>query len=599
MALVDEVKSRSDILQVISEYVDLDTSSRQPKALCPFHVERTPSFVIYPETGSWRCFGGCSEGGDVISFVMKQENISFAQALENLAGRAGIKREISDKNVSKKPVTKILDANDISADYFLSRLKAPVGDTVREYLVDRGIDIETATRRGLGFAPSGMETLSGHLRTRSVHGRTAIEAGLITRKDDGEWRDMFIGRLTIEIRDSRDRIVGFGARTLDGSEPKYLNTRQTDAFDKSSILYGLNWAAESIRSMNEVVVVEGYMDVIAAHEHGFTNVVASMGTAVTQNHLGTLARYASSGGKVGTIVLCLDSDAAGETATMRALESVTEELGAGAIRGIEVKVARSEGGKDPDQAIRANPDQWRTSLSEAEPLLDYLIIAKSKLYDLGSGQGKTEFANSVAPIVYSIKNSYDQERYWSMIARLVEVTPERLKTIVDKRVRRANIRLPGGLRSEPGMISPGQVSAALEQGDSLEEHMLSLVMQIDDLREYAIEMPDEYFHESENRALFNAWQGSSKLAENVEELGPDLMERAQELHNRELPPSNQARHVDDITQCIMRLKERHFRLVKKLEAGRFKEIEGQETEDLLDRALVPNENLRTVMTGRR
>ena len=153
MALVDEVKSRSDILQVISEYVDLDSSSRQPKALCPFHVERTPSFVIYPETGSWRCYGGCSEGGDVISFVMKKENMSFAQALENLADRAGIKRDVFDKNVSKKPVTKIFDANDISADYFCSRLKAPVGDTVREYLVDRGIDIETAARRGLGFAP--------------------------------------------------------------------------------------------------------------------------------------------------------------------------------------------------------------------------------------------------------------------------------------------------------------------------------------------------------------------------------------------------------------------------------------------------------------
>ncbi|MDP7088469.1 MAG: DNA primase [Dehalococcoidia bacterium] len=599
MALVDEVKSRSDILQVISEYVDLDTSSHQPKALCPFHVERTPSFVIYPENGSWRCFGSCSEGGDVISFVMKRENMSFAQALENLADRAGIKREVFDKNVSRKPVTKIFDANDISADYFLSRLKAPVGDAVREYLVERGIDIETASRRGLGFAPSGMETLSGHLRTRSVQSRTALDAGLITRKDDGEWRDMFIGRLTIEIRDGRDRIVGFGARTLDGSEPKYLNTRQTDVFDKSSILYGLNWAAESIRSMNEAVVVEGYMDVITAHEHGFTNVVASMGTAVTQNHLGTLARYASSGGKVGTIVLCLDSDAAGETATMRALESVTEELSAGAIRGIEVKVARSEGGKDPDQAIRANPDQWRTSLSEAEPLLDYLMIAKSKLYNMASGQGKADFANSIAPLVYSITNGYDQDRYWSMIARLVEVTPERLKTIVDKRVRRANIRLPGGLRSEPGLISPGQVSAALEQGDSLEEHMLSLVMQIDDLREYAIEMPNEYFHESDNRALFTAWQGSSKLAENVEELGPDLTEKAQQLRNRELPPSNQARHVDDITQCIRRLKERHFRLIKKLEADRFKEIEGQETEDLLDRALFPNENLRTVMTGRR
>ena len=146
MALVDEVKNRSDILQVISEYVDLDVSSRQPKALCPFHVERTPSFVIYPDTGSWRCYGGCSEGGDVISFVMKKENMSFAQALENLADRAGIKRDVFDKNVSKKPVTKIFDANDISAEYFLSRLKAPAGDTVREYLVDRGIDVETAAR---------------------------------------------------------------------------------------------------------------------------------------------------------------------------------------------------------------------------------------------------------------------------------------------------------------------------------------------------------------------------------------------------------------------------------------------------------------------
>ena len=598
MALVDEVKSRSDILQVISEYVDLDISSRQPKALCPFHAERTPSFVIYPDTGSWRCFGSCSEGGDVISFVMKRENMSFAQALGNLADRAGIKREIFEKNVSKKPVTKILDANDIAADYFFSRLKAPVGDTVRDYLVDRGIDIEAAARRGLGFAPSGMETLSGHLRTRSVQGRTARDAGLIARKSDGEWRDMFIGRLTIEIRDSQDRIVGFGARTLDGSDPKYLNTPQTDVFDKSSILYGLNWADESIRFKNEAIIVEGYMDVITAHEHGFTNVVASMGTAVTQNHLGTLARYASSGGKVGTIVLCLDSDAAGETATMRALESVTEALSSGVIRGIEVKVARSAGGKDPDQAIRANPDQWRGSLSEAEPLLDYLIIAKSKLYDLASGQGKAEFANSVAPIVYGITNGYDQERYWSMIARLVDVTPERLKTIVDKPAARTNSRRPSLLSSNPSSISSSQVNAALEQGDSLEEHMLSLVMQIDDLREYAVEMPDEYFHESDNRALFTAWRGSSKLGAKIDELGQELTEKAQELRNRTLPPSNQARHVDDITQCVKRLKERHFRLIKKLEADRFKEIEGQETQDLLDRAIFPNENLRTVMTGR-
>ena len=220
MSLVDEVKSRSDIVQVISDYVDLDTSSRQPKALCPFHSERTPSFVIYPDTGTWHCFGSCAEGGDVISFLMKRENMSFAEALQNLANRAGIKIEEHKNEPRKKPITGLIEANHIAAGYFLSRLKAPVGEKTREYLATRGIDVETATRRGMGLAPDGMETLSGHLRTRNVQAGTARDAGLITRTEDGSWRDMFRGRLTIEIRDPRDRIIGFGARTLDGSEPK-------------------------------------------------------------------------------------------------------------------------------------------------------------------------------------------------------------------------------------------------------------------------------------------------------------------------------------------------------------------------------------------
>ena len=168
MALVDEVKSRSDIVQVISDYVDLDTSSRQPKALCPFHSERTPSFVIYPDTGNSHCFGSCAEGGDVIAFLMKQENLSFAEALENLANRAGIKIEERNNEPRKKPITGLIEANEIAADYFLSRLKAPMGEETQAYLADRGIDIETAARRGMGLAPNGMESLSGHLKTRIV-----------------------------------------------------------------------------------------------------------------------------------------------------------------------------------------------------------------------------------------------------------------------------------------------------------------------------------------------------------------------------------------------------------------------------------------------
>lgn len=599
MALVDEVKSRSDIVQVISDYVDLDTSARQPKALCPFHSERTPSFVIYPDTGHWQCFGSCAEGGDVISFLMKQENMSFPEALENLANRAGIKIEERKNEPRKKPITGLIEANDVAAGYFLSRLKAPVGDDTRKYLADRGIDMEAAARRGLGLAPDGMETLSGHLKTRNVQARSARDAGLITRKDDGSWRDMFRGRLTIEIRDARDRIVGFGARTLDGSEPKYLNTPQTDAFDKSSILYGLSWASESMRSLNEAIVVEGYMDVIAAHEHGFTNVVASMGTAVTGQQLDTLARHASAGG-TGAIVLCLDSDAAGEAATMRALEAVTAEMSSGRRRGVEVKVARPDGGKDPDEAIRSDPNSWRATLSDAQPLLDYLIAAKSKLYNLESGQGIQDFANDIAPLIYNVPNDYDRDRYWSSTARLAGVSEQRLKTIVDKPQsgsrRRGNSRRRGG----DARISSQQASAVLDSsvGDPLEEHLLALVLQMEGLREHAVTMPAEFLHESDNRALFTAWQSSSTLGELSEVLGDELTEKVNRLSERELPPSDQARHVEDVTQCVMRLRERHYRRIKELETEQLKQLEGEESRELVDRSLHPNENLRKVMTGR-
>ncbi|NQW20223.1 MAG: DNA primase [Chloroflexi bacterium] len=608
MALVDEVKSRSDIVQVISDYVDLDTSSRQPKALCPFHSERSPSFVIYPESGSWRCFGSCAEGGDVISFMMKKENMSFVEALENLANRAGIKVEERKNEPRKKPITGLIEANEIASEYFLSRLRAPIGEETLKYLTDRGIDIETAVRRGLGLAPSGMETLSGHLRTKNVQARTARDAGLITRKHDGSWRDMFTGRLTIEIRDARDRIIGFGARTLDGSEPKYLNTPQTDAFDKSSTLYGLNWAAESIRASNEAVVVEGYMDVIAAHEHGFTNVVASMGTAVTGLQLDSLSRHATAGG-TGTIVLCLDSDAAGEAATMRALEGVTAELSTGRRRGLEVKVARPDGGKDPDEAIRSDPDSWRASLNAAEPLIDYLLIAKSKLHNLDSGQGIADFANSVAPLIYNVTNDYDRDRYWATTAKLVGVTEQRLKSIVDKprllsRSRsRSNSSARRGNKSQfvdTGRISSQQVTEVLGSsgGDPLEEHLLTLVLQREDLREFALAMPPEFLHETDNRALFTAWQSSSTLDEISHELGDELTEKAHRLVERELPPSDQARYVADVTQCVMRLRERHFRGIKKLQTERFGELEGEEAQELLNQSLLPNENLRRVMTGR-
>ena len=348
------------------------------------------------------------------------------------------------------------------------------------------------------------------------------------------------------------------------------------------------------------VVVEGYMDVIAAHEHGFTNVVASMGTAVAGLQLDALARHAASGkaGATGVVILCLDSDEAGEAATMRALEGVTVELSSGHSRGIEVKVARPDGGKDPDEAIRSDPDSWRGSLNEAVALLDYMIDAKSKLYNLDSGQGIAGFANDIAPMIYNVPNDYDRDRYWLSTARIAGVSEQRLKTIVDR--PRGTSRRLGNRPRGAGSISPQQASAALESstGSPLEEHLLSLILQMDDLREHAIAMPAEFFHESDNRALFTAWQSSSNLGELSDELGEDLTKKMRRFAEHELPPSDQARLIEDVTQCVMRLRERHFRRIKKLESEQLKQLEGEEAQELLDRSLHSNENLRKVMTGR-
>ncbi|MDA0231912.1 MAG: DNA primase, partial [Chloroflexi bacterium] len=300
MTLIDEVKSRTDIVDVVASYVDLDTSSRNPKARCPFHTERTPSFYVFPETGSWRCFGACATGGDVISFVMKREGFEFKDALHLLADRAGVQYTSGAATVQADvaPRATVIEANDAAARWFSQMLLSSEGNAAREYLASRGIDMDVAARRGFGYAPGdGTLTLAGHLRSSSVTPDAARDAKLVVQGEDKSWRDFFRNRLMIQIRDRSGRIIGFGARSLDGSEPKYLNTPQTSVFDKSRTLYGLDWAVDSMRQSRRAIVVEGYMDVVTAHEHGFTEAVASMGTAVTPDQLKTLSQIVSGGGE--------------------------------------------------------------------------------------------------------------------------------------------------------------------------------------------------------------------------------------------------------------------------------------------------------------
>ena len=562
MTLVDEVKARSDIVQVISQYADLDTRSRTPKAPCPFHAERTPSFVVFPDTGTWRCFGACSTGGDVIAFVMRKENLQFGEALKHLADLAGIRYEPNERRGDYESLYK---ANEIAASYFRALLNSPEGEAARSYLAGRGIDTEAAKRRGFGLSPSGIETLAGHLKTRGIGAGAAKAAGLVRQGQDGGWHDMFRGRLTIEIRDRRGRIVGFGARSLDGSEPKYINSPRSSIFDKSSLLFGLNWAADGISASGTAVVVEGYMDAITAHEAGFDNTVASMGTAITAEQVGLVRGLASE------VILALDSDVAGQAATRNSLESVWGAIqshrrsssAAGGPSTLEIRVATFDSGKDPDEVIRGDPsgDEWRASLKEAKPLLDYLLETVAGTYDLDTPDGKAQAAGELRPLINQVPNQYEQEAYLTRLAGLLGVSLEQLRMSAPRSTYRR--RSPGPMDREP----PGanEAAASALNPDSVnapEDYLLAAVLQKPELREYAMGVSEEQFRDPVNRAVFTILKDSDTLEDAALSGVGDIADKIERLRNRALPPMDHREMVDAISDCVLRLHQRHIRTIK-------------------------------------
>jgi DNA primase len=566
MTLVDDVKARSDIVQVISQYADLDTRSRTPKAPCPFHAERTASFVVFPDTGTWRCFGACSTGGDVISFVMRKENLQFGEALKMLAEQAGIEYRESDRRNDSDLLYK---ANEVAAAYFSALLTSPEGADARAYLKGRGFDDYAAKRRGFGFSPSGIETLAGHLKTRGISAGAAKAAGLVRQGKDGGWNDMFRGRLTIEIRDRQGNIAGFGARSMDGSEPKYLNSPRSSIFDKSGLLYGLNWAADAISSSGTVVVVEGYMDAITAHEAGFDNTVASMGTAITTDQVGLVR------GLANEVILALDSDVAGQAATRNSLETVWGALQSqrrsatvktSTLASLEIRVATFESGKDPDEVIRGDKsgNAWRESLKNARLLLDYLLETAAGTYDLSTPDGKARAAGELRPLINMVPNQYEQEAYMTRLAALLDVSLEQLRvsaprTSISRRAAGALLREPPGSRS-----SSDAVASALnpDSANAPEDYLLAVVLQNPEMREYAMGVSEEQFRDPVNRVVFTMLQNSATL----EGAGPsgegDVMEKIERLRDKILPPTDQKEMVEAISDCVQRLHQRHIRTIK-------------------------------------
>ena len=423
MSEIDDIKSRLDVVEIVSEKVRLQRAGRNYKANCPFHNEKTPSFIVDPGRQSWRCFGSCGIGGDVFSFVMKTENMEFSDALRMLAQRTGVELRGYKKNESRDSYFEI---NKIALDFYKDSLMTDEAIVARNYLKSRGVNQQSIEDFDLGYSPRVRDSLKSHLLFHEVDLEKAVECGLINRLDDGNTRDFFWGRLMFPIFDRSGRPAGFGARSLDDSMPKYINTSATTVFDKRNTLYGFHKAREAIRDADLGVIVEGYMDVIAAHEYGYKNVVASMGTALTAEQVRQLKNLAK------TFVLALDQDAAGQEATLRSLESAWQIFGDSSRRSqdplfagnpTKINVVSLPEGKDPDDFIRTHGSEWEKVVRNALPLMEYLIPVVSDRFDINSPGGKGRVVESLSPI-FRLLDPFDTEKYVGMLAEQLSATSE-------------------------------------------------------------------------------------------------------------------------------------------------------------------------------
>jgi DNA primase len=413
---VEQVRAGIDIVDLISQHVSLKKYGRTFKAICPFHNEKTPSFVVFPDTQRWHCFG-CGEGGDIFTFLMKIENMTFADALRRLADRIGVVITRPRESEQRKEAhQRLYAANESAAVYYHGLLMN--SRSGREYVAGRGITDDTTREFLLGLSSDSSQTL---LRTLTGQGFTTdelLEAGLLYQPDEGPIRDRFRGRWMFPIRDAEGHIVSFGARGLTpDAVPKYLNGPDTEIFRKGDVLFGLHAAADAIRREKKAVVVEGYVDAVVAHQGGFKNVVATLGTAITDRHLRQLGRLAPE------ICLALDPDAAGQNATLRSAEVAASALS----RNTTTTVAVMPDGKDPDELILQNPDRWRATIEASRPLLDQALDWVVARYDLATVGGKREAADTISPMLRGITDPLAQAHYLELAAQRLRTTPEALR----------------------------------------------------------------------------------------------------------------------------------------------------------------------------
>lgn len=459
MADILEIKERNDIVEVIGTYIPLKQKGRNWLGLCPFHQEKTPSFNVTPVTQSFKCFG-CGAAGDAITFVEKYNNMTFVEAAEFLARRAGLNFDRKGQSEEKgKPSEReqIHAMNAIASDWFRKRLEnAPVA---RDYVYGRGLVHDTIQKFQLGYAPEGWDNLTGWLQAQRHDLRTAATAGLIHIGKSGDYYDVFRHRILFPIHDEQERIVGFGGRAFGDDPPKYLNTGETPVFNKSRLLYGLPFARRKISAEGMTLLMEGYMDVIAAHQAGFTNAVATLGTSLTEDHAKKLAQLAP------VVVLVYDADNAGIKATLRAAE-VFKQVQENGVREVELRMVRLPDGDDPDSILkRGDIAAFQKAIDEAGSYVTYLIDVAKRRQNLATEEGKAKFLNDLIRILVDVPSSTLCDRYLEQNANLHPLAKISISSAIQQMHRELTERR-GKLRSKKRAPGPSGNSSNAQSASS-------------------------------------------------------------------------------------------------------------------------------------
>lgn len=574
MGVVDNVKERLEVAEYIGRHVPLEKSGRTLKGLCPFHTEKTPSFFVFPDNQRWHCFG-CGKGGDIFNFVMEFERLDFRAALEELARQAGIELHprTPEQAQADSEAERLRNLLTETAAYYQHLLRtAPQATAAREYLQSRGFTAETSATFQLGYSLDSWDALRTYLFGKGYAVEEQLKAGMLVEKEQGGTYDRFRDRLMIPIHDRRGQVIAFGARGLaPDAKPKYLNSPQTALFDKGAVLYGYHLASGPIRDADAAVIVEGYMDVMIPYQAGYRNIVAPMGTALSEAHLKQLQRLTRN------FILALDPDAAGVHATLRGLEVARETLdrdwepvfdprGLVGYEGrlqADIRVVTLPDGLDPDELILADPRKWESLLTGAQPVVRFFFEQLLLQENPREPKGKARIVDAMLPLLNDIADSVEREAYAQEIA---------LRLGLDARMLLDRLRVRERAQAVRQQSAVKRPAAATPLAADREAYVLTVLMRNPELLELldrhlaAEELPPLAAEDftAAYAAIWEAWldMGQDPTVEMEDLLPPDLLEQVNAWVSAPLPEMTPEQWERDVHRVVLRLRELQLRAIK-------------------------------------